>query len=69
VNTVHDPPRNRAVCANCGRQLSLEERFPFQGRVFCEACCIDLRFTRGRKTHWQYLGSIKADYLIPARKA
>jgi hypothetical protein len=35
----------------------------------CEDCCLDLRMTRKRKTHWQYIGSIKGDYLTPAGKS
>jgi hypothetical protein len=27
---------------------------------------LDIRMPRLRKTHWQYLGSIKRQYLIPS---
>ncbi len=29
---------------------------------------MDLRLPRVRKTHWQYLGAIRSDYLRPAEK-
>jgi hypothetical protein len=31
--------------------------------VLCVDCCMDLRTDRTRKTHWQYLGAIKTEYL------
>ena len=28
---------------------------------------MEMRTSRGRKTHWQYISSIKGDYLTPGK--
>jgi hypothetical protein len=44
------------------------EEYDHDAKVLCEDCCVDTRSLRARKTHWQYLKSIKTDYLISAEK-
>ena len=56
------------VCGSCHKPLEPEDAHVHQAKILCEECCIDARSTRARKTHWQYLGSIKAEYLIPGNK-
>ena len=48
--------------------LSNSEKAIHHLKVLCEDCCIDIRTPRVRKTHWQYLGSIITDYLIPSNQ-
>jgi len=60
--------QNNLICGTCGKMIEPENTFIYRSKVFCEECCIDARTPRVRKTHWQYIGSIKADYLIPSRK-
>jgi predicted amidophosphoribosyltransferase len=59
---------NHLVCGTCGKTIEPEKTFIHRSKVFCEECCIDVLSSRTRKTHWQYLSSIKADYLIPGKK-
>lgn len=67
-----DQPENlkktKVFCAICLEEIETGKAYPHQSRVLCEACCIDIRTPLVRKSHWQYLVSIKADYLIPASK-
>jgi len=35
---------------------------------WCEDCAMEVRKAGGRKTHWQYLKSIKTDYLRPGSR-
>ena len=44
------------------------EEYQHHGKALCEACYLEIHNTRTRKTHWQYLKSIKTDYLIPPKK-
>ncbi|MCF8031620.1 MAG: hypothetical protein K9K66_01495 [Desulfarculaceae bacterium] len=56
----------RLTCHCCGRALEPGLSYRHQGQDLCEACCLDLRQTRPRKTHWQYLTAIKSQYLQEA---
>ena len=56
-----------AVCGSCGREVEVGGVYHYQGKMLCEVCCMDVRIRRGRKTHWQYIGSIKSEYLIPSK--
>ena len=57
------------TCQRCGRVIEADQEYRHQGKTLCEACCLDLRCTRPRKTHWQYLGAIRSQYLQePAAK-
>jgi hypothetical protein len=53
-------------CSRCERIVSPEKAYAWKTAALCEECCMDLRTVRTRKTHWQYIGSIKADYLVLA---
>lgn len=56
-------------CSKCHTEIKAGEEYRHQFKVLCEDCYIDMRNTRTRKTHWQYLKSIKTDYLIPAKNS
>lgn len=56
------------ICSKCHAVIKAAEAHHHQASVLCEACWMDVRAKRTRKTHWQYLNSIKTDYLIPAKK-
>lgn len=58
---------SKIICSNCRKTIDIEKEYHYNMKVLCEDCCIDIRTPRVRKTHWQYLGSIKANYLIPAK--
>jgi hypothetical protein len=49
-------------------EIKAGEAHQHQSRIVCEECLLDTRAARKRKTHWQYLKSIKTDYLISAKK-
>ena len=54
-------------CNICHKKIPAEKAFDYDSKNLCEDCCMELRTPRVRKTHWQYLSSIKADYLIPGK--
>jgi len=37
------------------------------GDLLCASCAMEQRSVRGRKTHWQYIKSIKTEYLRPGK--
>ena len=49
------------------KKIETGEEYHYNSKVLCEECCFDIRTPRVRKTHWQYLGSIKTEYLIPGK--
>lgn len=55
-------------CSKCKKEIQAGNEYRNQAAVFCEACCMEVRTPRVRKTHWQYIRSIKGSYLIPAQK-
>ena len=55
-------------CSQCHTEIETGEEHLHHADVLCEDCWLVARMTRARKTHWQYLKSIKTDYLIPAKK-
>ena len=55
-------------CDRCDIKVVKGEERDFNSRILCEDCYIDIRTPRVRKTHWQYLGSIKTEYLRPAKR-
>jgi late competence protein required for DNA uptake (superfamily II DNA/RNA helicase) len=55
-------------CSACGNEIHENACYAHRGKIYCEACILDKRMVRQRKTHWQYLSSIKSDYLKPARQ-
>lgn len=54
------------TCSRCQRQLRRHQIYTHNGRCYCEACCLAIRIQRPRKTHWQYIRSVKSDYLRKA---
>lgn len=54
------------ICAGCRKELKAGEGYTLGSETFCAACCMEARTTRARKTHWQYLRSIKNEYLRPS---
>lgn len=55
-------------CHNCQKRLQPGEFYRYMQKVLCEQCCLDMCTPKTRKTHWQYIGSIKTQYLIPRKK-
>ena len=55
-------------CSKCKTEIKRDEAYHHHSKVLCEACCMHTRAPRIRKTHWQYIKSIKTEYLIPAGK-
>ena len=55
-------------CHQCGVLIADKESYEYEGNTLCEDCILTIRRPRTRKTHWQYLKSIKTGYLIPAGK-
>jgi len=60
---------NQAECSNCGKKIEEEDSYDHNHRVLCEDCFVEAKMTRKRKTHWQYLTSIKTDYLRANEKS
>ena len=57
----------QTCCTNCRKEIETGNAYHYHAQVLCERCCIDVRTPLVRKTHWQYLRSIKAEYLIPGK--
>ena len=57
------------LCDRCKKRLDAGEGYGVKGRTFCEICCMEIRSPRARRTHWQYLRSIKTQYLMESQKA
>ena len=55
-------------CSKCQMKIEAGDEYQHLSSVLCEECWMDVRVTRTRKTHLQYLKSIKTEYLIPAKK-
>ncbi len=55
-------------CSICGVIINAGEDYYHDSKVLCENCCIKIRNPRVRKTHWQYIWSIKNEYLIQGKK-
>ena len=53
-------------CSGCHIEIKFGQEHRHQSKVLWENCYMDIRITPARKTHWQYIGSIKADYLVLA---
>jgi hypothetical protein len=71
MNMNSDPSGNfnkaQTFCSNCHKTIKKGEAYHYHISVLCEDCLIDTYTPYVRKTHWQYLGSIKADYLRVGR--
>lgn len=55
-------------CGQCGKSIEDDEERNHNSILLCEDCYLDIRLTRRRKTHWQYIKSVKNDYLRPSKK-
>ena len=55
-------------CSECQKDIIDEEKFHHGLKKLCEDCYIAILIPRRRKTHWQYLRSIKTEYLRPEKK-
>ena len=54
-------------CGRCGRECGGPGEAPgyvHRESLYCENCYFDLMAPRTRKTHWQYISSIKSDYIV-----
>ena len=56
------------LCTRCCKNIKAGEEHNHYYKVLCEDCYLDVRMVVTRKTDWQYLGSIKTEYLIPSKK-
>ena len=61
--------KTEKFCGVCQTEIKEGGEYNHNSKVLCEDCCIRVRMSRGRKTHWQYIGSVKSEYLIPGKKA
>lgn len=52
-------------CRNSGGNLAPVNEYILNGRVLCDDCCMEERIPYARKPVWQYIRSIKSEYLIP----
>ncbi len=55
-------------CTQCGAALEAGRGYTLGRDTLCDACAMEARATRPRKTHWQYLGAIKSQYLQDAEE-
>ncbi len=55
------------LCNKCQKRISSGKEYQYKSKVYCEDCCVAIRTPLARKTHWQYIGSIKGSYLIPSK--
>jgi hypothetical protein len=59
--------KRQIYCSICRKKIKAAEVYIYNSKALCEDCYIGIRMPRIRKTHWQYLGSIKSKYLIPSK--
>ena len=55
--------QDKLACHRCGKTIMGDAIHKMRNNVFCEDCCMEIHMTPKRKTHWQYLTSIKTEYL------
>ena len=55
------------TCDRCRERIEEGKKYLHGSSILCEDCYMAVRTTRARKTHWQYLKSIKTEYLRPAK--
>jgi hypothetical protein len=63
-----DSGHHKIHCDRCGKAMMDGEAYQHDSKRLCEDCLMQIRSPRARKTHWQYIGSIKNEYLIPGKK-
>lgn len=54
-------------CTECRKEIRVEEGYRHLSKILCEECCMVARMPRVRKAHWQYLKSIKTEYVNSGR--
>lgn len=54
-------------CSRCQKRLQPGESYSHLQKGVCEQCYLDICMPKVRKTHWQYIRSIKTQYLIPGK--
>jgi len=54
--------------SKCKTKIQVGKEYSDHSKILCEDCYVDVRMPRVRKTHWQYLGSIKGEYLRSGKK-
>jgi len=55
------------ICSICGERITTSNYYQNKEEIMCEECYLEARVDRGRKTHWQYIKSVKNDYLVPSK--
>ncbi|MCP4105598.1 MAG: hypothetical protein GY749_08685 [Desulfobacteraceae bacterium] len=50
-----------AKCSKCQKEIKAGDEYNHHLKKLCEDCYADICMPRVRKTHWQYLKSIKTD--------
>jgi len=58
----------RTKCSKCKTKIQVGKEYNDHSKILCEDCYVDVRMPRVRKTHWQYLKSIKTEYLRSGKK-
>ncbi len=56
------------TCSKCKAEIQAGKEYNDHSKILCEDCYADVRMPRVRKTHWQYLKSIKTEYLRSGKK-
>ena len=54
--------------SKCPIKIKLGEEYNYHLEILCEGCYMVARDSRVRKTHWQYIRSKKAEFLIPGKE-
>lgn len=64
MNTaLNNTPDKQTTCSHCGKPTAAHDLYQHNRQHLCETCIMDIRTRRTRKTHWQYLRSIKTEYI------
>jgi hypothetical protein len=66
-NKQGNRPSASKYCAKCHHEVKTGKEYFYNSMFLCEECCIEIRTPLARKTHWQYIRSIKAEYLVPGK--
>ena len=67
TNPQATAPDPSPTCSVCRAKIAANDIYHHGGMTMCEACCITLRTPRMRKPHWQYIRSVKTEYLVPGK--
>ena len=69
VSNPNSLKRPEKYCSICHAEIKEGDAYAHDIRLLCEDCYMNIRTQYARKTHWQYLRSIKTEYLTPGKKA